>query len=290
MKVKEFLKLTRPKFQIPSIVSYLVGISLVFFLKEAVQLPLPEFLAGLLLMGPFIGGGSLVVNQYFDYQLDKASKKGSHLIDLDLERKNALIAGCVLLSLSLPASIFINYQAFAVTCVALFISFAYHVPPIRLKGVKYLDSISNGIAYSFLPILVAFCIFGSIDWKTFLLPLPFFLGFTGGHMLLALPDIESDRKFGVNSTARVLGFEKTILLSLSIFLGMFASVLFEVSIGLYPFTALISLLPAPYIFLQLLRLKENKQELKNRFRKLRIGFLATSLLFIGSMLIFPLTL
>lgn len=290
MKVKALIKLTRPKFQIPSIVSYLIGISLAFFLNQTFQLPLPEFLAGLLLMGPFIGGGSLAVNQYFDYQLDQTSKKGSPLVDLDLERRSALAAGCVLLLLGLSVAAFINYQVLGVTCVALFICFAYHVPPIRLKGVRYLDSISNGVAYSYLPILVALSVFNSVGWETFLIPLPFFLGFTGGHMLLALPDIESDRKFKVHSTASVLGFEKTVLLSLFIFVAMFALAPLEIFLGLYPLTALLSLLLAPYIFLQLLKLKENRQKLRDRFKKLRGGFLLTSFLFIGSVLISTLAL
>lgn len=277
------INLLRPKFQIPSIFSYFVGVLFVSYLETPFQLSFLEFLAGLLVVGPLVAGGSLVINQFFDYHLDKDTGKNSPLLKMDIEKGNALKLGMGLLSFGLIIAFLINLHAFLATVAAVFISIAYHAPPIRLKGVKYLDSISNGLAYGFPPAFVGWSLIKPLSPVASLLCLPLFLGYTSGHMLLAIPDIEGDIKFNIKSTASVLGVERTALTSLCLMCGMFILVPVEVSLNLYPPLTLVTLLPAFYIFGQLVNLSKGKTNLKKAFKGLKKGCASAALLFIFSL-------
>jgi len=74
MKLFTLFTLTRPKFQIPAVFSYLIGILLASGSNFA-HLNLYCFIIGLIIVSFLVTGGSLVLNQYFDYELDKRDKK-----------------------------------------------------------------------------------------------------------------------------------------------------------------------------------------------------------------------
>ncbi|NIQ05240.1 MAG: hypothetical protein GWO20_05800 [Candidatus Korarchaeota archaeon] len=94
MKIADLIVLTRPKFQVPSIFSYLVGFF--FVLSTFHSFPLYKFLAGLVLASFLVTGGSLVLNQFFDYPLDQQTQEKSPLLRSDLGRHTALYCALIL--------------------------------------------------------------------------------------------------------------------------------------------------------------------------------------------------
>lgn len=101
------------------------------YLETPFQLSFLEFLAGLLVVGPLVAGGSLVINQFFDYHLDKDTGRNSPLLKMDIEKGNALKLGMGLLFFGLFIAFLINLHAFLATVTAVYVSIAYHAPPIR---------------------------------------------------------------------------------------------------------------------------------------------------------------
>ena len=89
----------------------------------------------------------------------------------------------------------------------LLLGAAYSTPPLRLKTTPFLDSLSNGlyvlpgvvgyaaIAGSFPP---AFAVAGGWVWAM------------GMHTFSAIPDIEPDRRAGIQTTATFLGESRTL--------------------------------------------------------------------------------
>ncbi len=282
MKIINFFKLLRPKFQIPSISSFIVGITLALILIQPVEINYWKIIVGLLIVGPLTCGGSLSINQYFDYELDKSAGKETPLLKYNIPKNRSLETGLILLSLGVILSITINIYAFLATLIATVLSLMYHIPPIRLKETTYIDSISNGVVYSFPPVLVGWSIISPVKWDAIIISIPLLLLFTAGHMLLAIPDIEEDKKFGINSTTSALGIKKTIKISLILFTAAYALIPIKIYLGLYPILTISTLIPASYTIKRLFELHRNPEL---PFKKLKKGILAVGIFFIISLII-----
>lgn len=277
------IKIMRPKFQIPSLFSYFVGLFFALQFNRLSNFDPVKFFLGLLIVGPLIAGGSLVINQYFDYYLDKESKKSSPLIESGIKITIALQIGIILILSGPFLAYFIGVHALIATLFAIAVSLAYHIPPLRFKRYPFIDSISNGFVYSFPPVVLGWSVLESPSSIIFILTLPLFLGYTAGHMLLAIPDVEEDGKFGINTTARFLGVRNTVFLSMFIFGVMLAMVPILSYCGLYPFLSIIVILPGGYIITQLFKLAKNIGALEGYFNNVKIAFAILSLLFLFSL-------
>jgi 4-hydroxybenzoate polyprenyltransferase len=79
---------------------------------------------------------------------------------------------------------------------------AYSAPPLRLKGRPPLDSLSNGLYI--LPGVAAYAAVAGVAPPT-LAVLGGWLWAMGMHTFSAIPDVEPDRRAGIQTTATVLG-------------------------------------------------------------------------------------
>lgn len=279
MRIADLIALTRPKFQVPSIFSYLVGF--LFVLSTFHSFPLYKFLAGLILASFLVTGGSLVLNQFFDYPLDQQTQEGPPLIRSDLGRRTSLYYASILFLFAIPCSLLINRHAFYLTLGGILIAILYSAPPLRLKKRRYLDSVVNGVAYGVLPVLLGGSVVSLLTVRVFLACVPFIFGYTAGHMLLAIPHIRSDAHVHIKTSAVILGRQKTIKVAAILFGIMFVIFLTEVIWGLYPREAIVCLFPAPLIFLRLA--SALNEEGKEAFKVLQILFLSVILLLLGSL-------
>ena len=208
---------------------------------------------------------------------------------MELKKRLALYYALLLFTLGLIISLFMNLQAVLITFLGILVSIFYSTPPIRLKRIKYLDSLSNGVAYGFLPTLLGFVTIKKyVDLGIILACLPLFFGYTAGHMLLALPDIPYDKSFGLKTTAVSLGVRRTSLLAFILFVSMFLVFFIEILLKIYPPTSIICLLLSPIIFKKLIELTKEgeKQDIYSSiFKKLKILFLLEANLLLISFLI-----
>jgi len=148
------------------------------------------------------------INDIFDAEIDQLNpKKSEEGKEVRFEGGRAVI-GAVGLSAAaalafvpaLPPGSLLALGAFIV------LGTAYSAPPLRLKTTPLLDSISNGLYI--MPGIVAY---GAVAGE-----LPPLLMIAGGwlwtmgmHTFSAIPDIEPDRKAGIQTTATALGEYRT---------------------------------------------------------------------------------
>jgi chlorophyll synthase len=245
------------------------------------------FLAALI-TGPFIGGGAVVLNQYFDYEEDRhSSKKREYLLVTgEFNRKNALTYAILLLLMGILVALYVNLDVFAITLVASFCSVIYSAPPLRLKKRMVVDSVTNGICYGVLPTSVGFSIASSFSYECLIISLPLFLGYSAGHMLLAIPDAENDESSDLRTTAVALGYENTVRVAISLFLLMMVLLAAYIYLRVIPVGTVIALPIGALILkeqVELLRKGEKTRE--NTYDRLSIEFLLMAMTFLAVLLI-----
>lgn len=188
------------------------------------------YLAGPVLVGAVYGAGSLTefvspttavlfvyfllpanlylygVNDVFDVSVDAENpKKGQQEVRYDGDVATlALVAVSGLLGVSLAA-----WRPRTALWVVGFLAlgWVYSAPP-RLKTKPPLDSISNGLYI--LPGAVAYAALAEVSPPSLAL-LGGWLWSMGMHTFSAIPDIEPDRRAGIETLATVLGARRTLL-------------------------------------------------------------------------------
>lgn len=279
-----YFEILRPKLWIPSFVSTFIG----YIFALNLHLPSSSFssfhlLVALLITGPLIGGGALVLNQYFDFEEDKYSSKRKRytLVAGDIDKKSALAYAFVLLAIGILFAFFINLDVFTITLITTLLSILYSTPPVRFKKRLFLDSMTNGVCYGILPTSVGFTIVAPFSLESLIISFPLFLGYTGGHMLLAIPDIENDKMFGLRTSAVVLGYKNTVVVATSLFLSMIVVLCIYIYMKILPLSSLVILPIGVYILkehVELLRMGEGFQ--KNIYDRLSLEFLLMVIIFL----------
>jgi len=266
--IKAYVLLIRPKFQIPSIVSMLVGL-LYSLYSGSRYIPDSKLIAAAVLVtGPFVAGGALVLNQVCDYAYDRTSnKRNLPIASGKIKRENGICLSLVLLSLGELASSVIGIQAAAATLMAIGFSIFYSVPPIRFKARPALDSLSNGLCYGVFPTLVGWTVVARFSFEAVYICIPLFLLFTGSHILLAIPDIHDDRGSRMMTSAAMLGQKAAIRIAGFLWLLTATLVTTFITVRLFP---LQSSAVIPVLALGLVELRRsNPMQLDKTFGRLK---------------------
>jgi 4-hydroxybenzoate polyprenyltransferase len=156
---------------------------------------------------PLVGLG---VNDVYDYETDRRNPR--KLVDkfegsvLDpVHQKDVLVAAyistIILLSTSLATQSRDNIIA---TTLLVFILWQYSSPPLRIKEIPILDSLSNGCLL-FLTWFFGFSLYGSSFSEVPLKAIMMSFCVVGGHALAAMADFEADAAAGLRTIATVVG-------------------------------------------------------------------------------------
>lgn len=232
------LRLSRPRFWLylagPVIVGIVYAVESVGSLFQPIIFAL--FVYFLVPANVFLYG----VNDIFDADVDAHNAKKS---DREVRYEGSQFVVAVVLVCGLLSSAFIPVlprRAIISLSGFLVLAIEYSAPPFRFKTTPVIDSFSNGMyiipgitAYAAIkgtyPPLAA--VAGSWLWTM------------GMHTFSAIPDIESDRRAGIETTATILGERRTYA-----YCGvcwMAASLVFAV---VHPFFALILLVYPLLVF------------------------------------------
>jgi chlorophyll synthase len=168
------------------------------------------FLIGIIALGPFLGGSTLMYNDYWDSEVDKNSKrKGLFPLPQGLLEPRTVYRGSIILMLlALLFSFFVSFLFMAIVGVCIFLSLIYSTPPIRLKNRAGLDVTTNAIGSGLLCSIAGWILVKPV------LDYPVIWGFTSlfGVSAIYIPttiiDQESDKLAGVNTFAVWLGKKK----------------------------------------------------------------------------------
>ncbi len=275
---RSYVELLKPKFIIPSLISGLVASIIANYHHDGACISFS--LLTVLLIIALVTAAGLVINQCYDYELDVSSSRNDlPLVRGEVERKTAAFIGYGLFVLALLLAFMISKGALFLTAVASLLAIAYSAPPLRFKARPFFDSFVNGITYGPLSMSLVFASLGFPIKEALVYSLPFLIGLSAGHMLLAVPTIEEDKRFGVVTSAAYLGRERAIKLGMGLYALMSCMVVIYCLFGLFPLESLTFLPLMAYIEFQFWRWLGGAEK-KEVFRKMEVAFLLMALVFL----------
>lgn len=226
--VSVIYSLSRPRFWFYLAGPYLVGFAIVQTqFRDMLSF---QFLYGLFFFlipaNVFLYG----INDLSDRDTDAFNPKKTSRELKTTDSNRGIYLNAVLISAALAAPLFIMMPLFASLLLLVFmlLSAFYSAPPFRLKAKPFVDSASN-ILYAF-PAFIAMYQFAGTT-----LPLPalaaIFAWTAAMHLFSAIPDITSDSKAGLRTTAVVLGerwslFTCALLWTFTAVISVFYSMMF----------------------------------------------------------------
>lgn len=204
------LKVSRPRFWLYVAGPYLLG-AVTFTLQNHTALEWVVYVYGLIF---FLIPANIILyglNDFFDIDTDRYNKKKfgkEGLLNGVADRKLVIVCIVFCCLLALPLFYFLNVYARALFILFLFLAYGYSTPPLRFKIRILLDSLSN-ILYV-LPGLIAY-IYTSQHIPPVSVTTASFLWAIAMHLFSAIPDIEPDKKAGIQTTAVFLGKKESLL-------------------------------------------------------------------------------
>lgn len=206
--IYKIILISRPRFWLYLLGPYLLGASaasgLAGFLK-------PEILYGLFY---FLLPANIViyaVNDYFDRSIDitnpKKKMQETYMKPQDRNFYLTLIVTGFFMSLPL---FFISREVSFLLIVFFFFGIFYSCPPLRFKTKPFFDSASN--FFYIIPGILSYCIL-TAKIPPFDIILSASLWSIAMHLFSAIVDITSDRKAGIMTSATVLGYKLSLVVT-----------------------------------------------------------------------------
>jgi AdoMet-dependent heme synthase len=212
---------------------------------------------------------TFLVNEYYDYETDKANRGfhklsgGSRVLPMGLvPRRHCLIAAYVCLAIAVIIG-FILYFCFKTGpltvlfgVLAIMIGYFYTAGPLKLS-YRGLGEIAISFTCGWLAIMTGYYMqAGSLNSLTTLVSIPGAVSIFLVILINEVPDIDSDRLFGKNNLAVRLGKEKTALLYSALAVLSFLTVILVAFFGAPRLSAYLSVVLLPFIVWNILTIRK----------------------------------
>ncbi|WOJ93515.1 chlorophyll synthase ChlG [Congregibacter variabilis] len=172
--------------------------------------------AGVVLAGPLVCGGSQIVNDWFDRHVDAINEPNRPIPSGRVPGQWGLYYAIAWSLLALGFSAALGIWVFGATLVGLFLAWAYSAPPLRLKLNGWYGNLAVGVSYEGLAwITGAAVMLGGVMPSSEILVLAGLYSL-GAHGIMTLNDfksIEGDRRIGIRSLPAVLGADRAARLA-----------------------------------------------------------------------------
>jgi len=234
-----YLKITRPIDGLMAALAVFIG----YFIVSAGIISLPIVLLAMLSVFLFSGAG-IVLNDFFDFEMDKVNAPNRPLPSGKIKKQHALYYSAILFILAIALAAMINSfcLALALLNTALEILYAWKFKKIALLG-NFTDSWFPASSF-----LYGALTFGSLGIVPVLAGLAF-LANNGREIHGDLEDIEGDKKYGAKTLPILIGEKKSFLVAN---LFIFSAVVLSVApflLNLMNLNYLIVVLVADAVFL-----------------------------------------
>ena len=153
----------------------------------------------------FVLGGVYILNQLMDIETDRLNKKLFLLSRGYVTVKAAYIETALLWLLAVILSVKFGTLFVFLIMLSILLGVLYSLPPIKLKGKPFLDTLANGFGYGMINFAVGWLLFRDFEWSIFLRFLPYFLSICAVFINTTIVDIEGDRKTHEVTTGVLLG-------------------------------------------------------------------------------------
>ena len=186
-----------------------------------------EFWLGVIIVGPLLGGGTVLYDDYFDMEIDRRNPRKSEKVWKKAPASPRLIMGAsaTLFVLSMSLSTLISPSFFAISTAIVVLALLYSTPPVRFKARGGMDLVTNMVGFGLFCSLAGF-ILGAplVDYPwPWLLPMLFGTGCL--YVLTTIADMEADGASEVPTIAVKMGFESSVKLSIALLLIANAAIL-----------------------------------------------------------------
>ena len=216
---RNFFKQMAPLFWGVSIMPFYIGWSLANR-KIIPTEPYPElflFILGLLAVGPFLGGATILYNDYYDRFTDTHSRRKKDLpLMIGLlkpESVHRLSIALFIIAFILSFFVSLFFTLFISICIVL--SYIYSAPPFRLKERPGLDLLTNVLGSGVICSLAGWVIVRPIAEFPFFWVLVPILGVGAIYMPTTIIDYEPDIKEGVKTIATYIGKKNTFYIGIA---------------------------------------------------------------------------
>ena len=166
---------------------------------------------GLILAGPMVCASSQAINDWFDKEVDAINQPERPIPSGRIPGSWGLVIAIIWSILSLIVASFLGIWGFIAASIALFLAWAYSMPPIRLKTNGWFGNAACGLSYDGIAWVTGAAVMagGSFpESRSILLALLYSVGAHGIMTLNDFKSIEGDKKMGINSLPVKLGVKK----------------------------------------------------------------------------------
>ncbi|MEM8490692.1 MAG: chlorophyll synthase ChlG [Pseudomonadota bacterium] len=212
-------------------------------------------IAGVVLAGPLVCGGSQIVNDWYDRHVDSINEPDRPIPSGRVPGSWAFYFAISWSVLALLYSVAFGPIVFFATSVAVLFAWAYSAPPVRLKRNGWLGNAAVALSYEGLAWVTgaAIVLDGTIpDSRILVLALVFSVGAHGIMTLNDFKSVEGDLRVGLRSLPAIYGPEHAARMACwTMALAQLVAVAFLLSWGFLLVAGIVSC----SIFLQLLAMR-----------------------------------
>lgn len=176
-------------------------------------------IAGIVLAGPLVCGGSQVVNDWFDRHVDAINEPDRPIPSGRVPGDWGLYYAILWTVLALVFSALLGPWVVGATVVGLALAWAYSAPPLRLKLNGWYGNLAVGVSYEGLAwITGAAVMLGGVmpSSEILIIALLYSLGAHGIMTLNDFKSIEGDRRIGIRSLPAQLGADRAARLACTV--------------------------------------------------------------------------
>jgi len=205
MKIPAFIELLKPITWFPPMWAFACG---AISSGQSWSLHWNVVLIGIILTGPLVCASSQAVNDWFDRHVDAINEPQRPIPSGRIPGRWGLYLGIIWSLLSLLVSSYLGVWGFYATLIALLFSWAYSMPPIRLKQNGWFGNFACSISYEGLAWITGAALLSSTLSPSHPSLMFAALYSIGAHGIMTLNDfkaIDGDKKMGVRSLPVQLG-------------------------------------------------------------------------------------
>jgi 4-hydroxybenzoate polyprenyltransferase len=175
-----------------------------------------EVIISAVVLGPFLGGATLLLDDYHDREVDVDNPRKVKLpmFKLQFNPKVLMKAAGILFAASLLLALQVSFLFFIIVCMLTILSISYSTPPMKLKSRGGLDLVTNMVGFGSLCSLAGWSLISPISDYPWLWLLPMLFGTGALYIPTTIADFESDRGTQVRSISVTLGEEEAKLMAI----------------------------------------------------------------------------
>ena len=182
------------------------------------KFPLLELITGVTAL-ILVNAGSNILNQVYDFKIDKINKPYRPIPSKILSLNEARTVAWVVYLVTLWRAATVGSGAWF---FFMLITIFYSIPPLRLKKRLFISNISIAFARGMLGFVAGWCIFGDpFNQTPWIIGLVMSIYLFGAVTTKDFTDMKGDKRFGMRTLPVVFGKRKAIVLSAPFFVSPF---------------------------------------------------------------------